>query len=59
MQGANGLLNNMYNLVHQQNSQFLAYRILRIEENFQYASQKNSNKLEVDPRSPTLYLDFE
>lgn len=40
MQGAINLLNNVYNLVHQQNGQFLKDKILRIEENLQYVFQK-------------------
>lgn len=37
MQGAVGLMNNVYNLVQQQNSQALTDEILRIEENMQCA----------------------
>lgn len=37
MQGTVGLMNNVYNLVQQQNSQALTDEILRNEENMQYA----------------------
>lgn len=47
VQGSTDLLNNVYNLVHQHNSQLLVDRILIIEKDLQYTPLRDNSGREA------------
>lgn len=50
VQGSIDLLNNVYNLVHQHNSQLLVDWILRIEKDLQYTPLRDNSVREAASR---------